>query len=137
MQVKLSPYLNFRGNAREAMEFYHSVFGGSLKVQTFEDAHTSKDPDEGHLVMHALLEGDNGVEFMASDVPGRMEFIPGNNVHMSLMGDNEALLSSCFEKLAEGGTVTMQLQKAMWGDTFGMCTDRFGIGWMVNISAHS
>lgn len=134
MQVALSPYLNFRGNTREAMEFYHSIFGGSLNVQTFQDFHASQDPNEDHLVMHAALSGDHGIVFMAADVPPRMDYQPGTNFSMSLMGNDEAALRGYFEKLAEGGTVTMPLEKAAWGDTFGMCTDKFGISWLVDIT---
>jgi PhnB protein len=134
MQVKLNPYLNFRGNTREAMEFYHSVFGGKLNVQTFQDFHASQDPSEDNLVMHSTLEGDSGVALMAADVPTRMEFKPGSNFSMSLSGDDEAVLRGYFEKLADGGTVTMPLEKAAWGDTFGMCTDKFGISWLVDIA---
>jgi PhnB protein len=133
MQVKLSPYLNFRGNTREAMEFYQSVFGGKLNIQTFQDLHASQDPSEDNLVMHSLLESDNGMSFMAADAPHRMEFTRGSNFSMSLAGDDEARLRGYFEKLAEGGTVTMPLEKAAWGDTFGMCTDKFGISWLVDI----
>lgn len=135
MQVALNPYLNFRGNTRDAMEFYHSVFGGKLNMQTFQDLHASQDPSEDSLIMHAALEGDNGITFMAADASPRMDFTPGSNFSMSLSGGDEALLRGYFEKLADGGTVTMPLEKAMWGDTFGMCTDKFGISWLVNISA--
>jgi PhnB protein len=134
MQVKLSPYLNFRGNTREAMEFYQSVFGGKLNMQTFQDFHAAQDPSEDHLVMHSALEGDHGVVFMAADVPNRMAFNSGSNFSMSLTGDDEALLRGYFEKLADGGTVTMPLEKAVWGDTFGMCTDKFGVSWLVDIA---
>ena len=133
MQVKLSPYLNFRGNTREAMEFYQSVFGGELNVQTFQDFHAAQDPSEDNLVMHSALEGDTGIVFMAADVPNRMAFTPGSNFSMSLMGDDEALLRGYFEKLADGSKVTMRLEKAAWGDTFGMCTDKFGVSWLVDI----
>jgi PhnB protein len=134
MSVQLNPYLSFRDNAREAMEFYRSVFGGELTVNTFKDFNASSDPSEDDLVMHAQLQGEHGVVFMGSDTPQRMEYRPGSNISMSLSGDDEAVLSPWFQKLAEGGTVTMPLEKAMWGDTFGMCVDRFGVNWLVNIS---
>lgn len=137
MPVSLNPYLNFRDNTREAMEFYHSVFGGKLDMQTFKDLGASQDPSEDNLVMHSQLEGDNGLVFMAADTPSRMEYKPGTNFSMSLSGSDEAVLRGYFEKLAEGGTVTMPLEKAMWGDTFGMCTDKFGIGWLVNIAGNA
>jgi len=72
---------------------------------------------------------------MASDTPARMEYRPGNNISLSLSGENEAELTAYFQKLSAGGTITMPLTKAMWGDMFGMCTDKFGVGWLVNISA--
>lgn len=134
MSVRLNPYLNFRDNAREALEFYQSVFGGELRINTFKELHASQDPSEDDLVMHAQLEGDHGVVLMASDLPPRMEFQPPGSFSISLSGDDEPVLAGWFEKLAAGGTVTMPLTKAVWGDTFGMCVDRFGISWLVNIS---
>jgi PhnB protein len=134
MQSKLNPYLSFKDSTREAMEFYRSVFGGKLDLNTFKDYHASQDPSEDDKIMHSVLEADNGITFMASDTPDRMDYKPGTNFSMSLSGDDEAELKAYFEKLAVGGTVTMPLNKAAWGDTFGMLTDRFGITWLVNIS---
>ena len=134
MQTKLNPYLSFKDNSREAMEFYRSVFGGKLEVSTFKDYHASQDPSEDNLIMHSVLEADNGITFMASDTPNRMEYRPGTNMSMSLSGDNEAELKAYFEKLSAGGRVTMPLEKAIWGDSFGMCTDTFGVQWLVNIA---
>ena len=135
MGATLNPYLNFRGNAREAMEFYESVFGGKLNTATFADYHASTDPSEQDLIMHADLEAPGGIHFMAADVPNHMEYQPGTNFSMSLSGEDEAELRGYFERLSDGGSVSMPLEKAEWGDTFGMCTDRFGIRWLVNISA--
>lgn len=134
MQSKLNPYLNFRDNTRQAMEFYHTVFGGKLQSSTFKEFHASQDPSEDNLVMHSVLEADNGITIMASDTPNRMEYRPGTNMSMSLSGDNEAELKGYFEQLSAGGTLTMPLQKAIWGDSFGMCTDKFGVQWLVNIA---
>lgn len=133
MQSKLNPYLNFRDNTREAMEFYRTVFGGKLNLATFKDYHASQDPSEDNKIMHSVLEADNGIAFMASDTPNSMEYRPGTNMSMSLSGDNEAELTGYFQKLSAGGAVTMPLEKAPWGDMFGMCTDKFGISWLVNI----
>jgi PhnB protein len=135
MAVTLNPYLNFKGSAREAMEFYTGVFGGTLNLSTFADFHASEDPSEENLVMHADLEAPGGIRFMAADTPNRMEFKPGTNFSMSLSGEDEAELRSYFEKLSVGGVVPQPLEKAPWGDTFGMLTDRFGISWLVNITA--
>lgn len=133
MQTLLSPYLSFKDSAREAMEFYKSVFGGQLAFHTFEEFHAAQSPDENNKIMHSMIEADNGITFMAADTPNSMEYKPGSNISMSLSGDNEAELRGYFEKLSAGGTVTMPLEKAEWGDTFGMLIDRFGIVWMVNI----
>ena len=134
MPTQLNPYLSFKDNAREAMEFYRTVFGGKLLSNTFKELNASQDPSEDNLIMHSVLEADNGITFMASDTPSRMEYRPGNTMSMSLSGDNEAELKGYFEKLSAGGTVTMPLEKAIWGDSFGMCTDKFGIAWLVNIA---
>jgi len=135
MATTLNPYLNFRGNAREAMEFYQGVFGGELTISTFAELQASSDPSEDQLVMHSDLAVPGGIRFMAADVPNRMEYQAGTNFSMSLSGENDAELRGYFEKLSNGGAVTMPLEKASWGDTFGMCTDKFGTSWLVNISA--
>ena len=136
MGATLNPYLNFRGNTREAMEIYKEVFGGNLTVGTFGDFQASSDPSEDNLVMHSDLEGPGGIRLMGSDVPNRMDFVPGtNNFSVSLSGEDEAELRGYFEKLSSGGSVQMPLEKAAWGDTFGMCADKFGVRWLVNISA--
>jgi len=134
MQSQLNPYLSFRDNAREAMGFYKTVFGGKLEMQTFKEFHASQDPSEDNKIMHSVLTADNGIEFMASDTPNSMEYRTGTNMSMSLSGDNEAELRGYYEKLSAGGTIGMPLEKAPWGDTFGMCTDKFGVSWLVNIA---
>jgi len=135
MQTKLNPYLAFKDNAREAMEFYKSVFGGKLDLTTFKEGHSSNNPTEDNRIMHAMLEASNGITFMAADTPQGMEYKEFAGISMSLSGDNEPELRGYFEKLSDGGQVTMQLEKAPWGDTFGMFTDKFGVQWMVNITA--
>jgi PhnB protein len=134
MQSRLNPYLGFKDNAREAMEFYQAVFGGDLTVNTFKELNASSDPSEDNLVMHSMLEAPNGMVLMGSDTPSRMEYRPGTNFSVSLSGDNEQELSDYFRRLSDGGTVTMPLEKAVWGDSFGMVVDRFGVNWLVNIS---
>ena len=135
MRSTLNPYLSFRDNAREAMEFYHTVFGGKLQLQTFKEFHASQDPSEDNKIMHSMLEAENGIVFMASDTPDNMEYRAGTNMSMSLSGDNEAELRGYYEKLSAGGTIGMPLEKAPWGDAFGMLTDKFGVSWLVNISS--
>lgn len=133
--ARLNPYIGFLDNAREAMEFYQSVFGGQLDVNTFGDFGAASEGTEADKVMHAQLETPQGYTLMASDTPAGMEHKPGNTISVSLSGAEDDGLTEQFDKLADGGTVTMPLEKQMWGDTFGMCVDRFGISWMVNIAS--
>ncbi|WBB68573.1 VOC family protein [Micromonospora sp. WMMD812] len=133
MASRLNPYLSFTGNAREAMEFYHRVFGGSLRVNTFGEF-GNQEPGLAEQIMHAQLETDSGFTLMASDTPPGMEHSPGSTMTISLSGDDADELRRYWEQLSEGGVVTMPLEKQMWGDEFGMCTDRFGVPWMVDIT---
>jgi PhnB protein len=132
MTVRLNPYLNFQNNAREAMTFYESVFGGELTVSTFADFQASADPAEQDKVMHSQLETPDGLVLMAADTPAGMEYQRQAGVSVSLSGDDEARLRGYWDRLSEGGSVTMPFEKAPWGATFGMCVDRFGTSWMVN-----
>jgi PhnB protein len=132
MASRLNPYLGFDGNARDAMEFYRSVFGGELNVSTFGESGMPDGPG-ADKVMHAQLETPAGFTLMASDTPPGMGYTaPNGTISVSLSG-NDQDLRGYWEKLSDGGTVTMPLEKQMWGDEFGMCTDRYGIPWMVNI----
>ena len=135
MPSVLSPYLLFRDTARDAMEFYRTVFGGRLDLTTFKEFGMSSDPAEDDKIMHSTLVADNGITFMAADIPDGMERRDGSAVSIALGGDDEAELSGYFTGLADGGTVTMPLDDAPWGAKFGALTDRFGIDWMVNITA--
>ncbi len=131
----LNPYISFNGKAREAIEFYKSVFGGELTISTFKDAHASKDPSDDEKIMHADLRAANGLTLMVSDTPSHMEYHEGARISISLSGENEEELQGFWDKLKEGASISMPLEKAPWGDTFGMLTDKFGIGWLVNITA--
>jgi len=132
---RLNPYISFRDNAREAMEFYRSVFGGELTLSTFGEAGASASgsPD-ADKIMHAMLETDSGFTLMGADTPQGMQHTPGTAISISLSGDDSDQLRDYWQKLSSAGSVTMPLEKQMWGDEFGMCTDPFGIGWMVNIA---
>jgi PhnB protein len=132
MTSRLNPYLAFSDNARQAMEFYRGVFGGELTVSTFGEAGGADGPD-ADKVMHAQLETPAGYTLMASDTPPGMERSAGSSISISLSGD-DVELRQYFEKLADGGAVTMPLEKQVWGDEFGMCVDRYGVAWMVNVS---
>jgi PhnB protein len=134
MPSRLNPYINFTDKTREAMQFYKSIFGGNLEMNTFKEYNASHDPSDDDKIMHSMLEADNGITFMAADTPSDMEFKAGTNYSMSLSGDDEAELAGYYEKLAAGGAVVMPLEQAPWGDKFGMVTDKYGIQWLVNIS---
>ena len=134
MDITLNAYLNFEGNAGEAMRFYHSVLGGELIVQTFGEAKMARSPSEEHLVVHARLNS-GAITLMASDAPAGMKTQFGNNVHLSLMGGDSERLTAIFGALAKEGKVDMPLAKQFWGDTYGQLTDRNGVHWMVNIAA--
>lgn len=138
MAVKLNSYISFKDNAREAAEYYHGIFGGELTLSTFEEYASSEMPvadDEKSKIMHAAIMGDNGIELFMADTPSNVPYEDGARISLTLNGDNEALLRGYWEKLAVDGTVTMPLDKAPWGDTFGMLTDKFGINWMVDVAA--
>jgi len=132
MVSRLNPYISFTDNAREAMEFYNSVFGGTLTLSTFGEM-GAKDEPYADKIMHGMLVTDGGFALMGADTPPGMPHNPGDNIAVSLSGDDAEELSGYWAKLSEGGTVSVELEKQMWGDEFGMCVDRFGISWMVNI----
>jgi len=133
MASRLNPYVSFRDNAREAMEFYQSVFGGELSMNTFGE-YGEQDPALSDKLMHGQLEAADGLTLMGADTPPGMPYNPGDNITISLSGDDEPELRGYWDKLSEGGNVTTPLEKQMWGDVFGMCTDKFGVPWMVNIA---
>jgi PhnB protein len=130
----LNPYLNFRDNAREALEFYRDVFGGDLTVMSYKDGGMPHDPAEADKVMHGQIVAPNGFWLMASDVPAAMG-TPNGNGSISLSGDDEADLRGYWDKLSAGATILEPLRTAPWGDSFGMLVDRFGVSWLVNIAA--
>lgn len=130
--VKLNPYLNFPSISAEALEYYQSVFGGTLEIMKFGDMPGAK-PHNQDLVMHGVLESD-AITLMASDGMKDADIITGTNVALSLTGEDAARLTQYFEALGGDGKVIEPLTPAPWGDTFGMLVDKYGIQWMVNIS---
>ena len=135
MTARLNPYLSFRDNAREAMEFYQSVFGGKLDVSTFADAGGMGVPDdEQGKVMHAMLEVPGVLTLMGADTASHMEYHEPAGISVSLSGDDDDTLQGWWDGLSADGKVNVPLEKAPWGDTFGMLTDKYGIDWLVNIA---
>ncbi len=134
MTVRLNPYINFDGQAREALEFYRSVFGGELTLSTYGESGMTQDAAQQDKIMHGQLDAGPALLLMVSDAPPGMPLDAGSQISISLSGDDEATLRRYWDGLVEGGSVTMPLERAPWGDSFGMCADRYGIAWMVNIA---
>jgi PhnB protein len=133
MTVTLNPYIALPGTAREAMDFYQSVFGGEVTRSTFGEFGMAEDAAVKDLVMHSQLVAE-GLTFMVSDTPDPTRIAEGSNITLSLSGDDADRLRGWFDALAAGGAVTMPLELAPWGDHFGQCTDAYGVDWMVNIT---
>jgi PhnB protein len=133
MSSRLNPYLSLPGTAREALAFYERVFGGESSLMTFGEAGAADAP-HADQVMHAQLETPSGYTLMLADVPPGEDHRPGNDVAISLSGDDADELRRYWDQLSEQGAVHVPLEPQMWGDVFGMCTDRFGVSWMVNIA---
>lgn len=129
--INLCPYVTFHGQAAEAMRFYQSVLGGEITSSTFGEFGATDDPAYVDQVMHAQLDAE-GLVLMGADLPPGMPHTPGQTIQICLYGDDEQGLRARFDALSEGGTVGVPFEKAPWGDTFGMLTDRFGIDWLVN-----
>lgn len=139
MASRLNPYLSFTDNARQALEFYKDVFGGTLTLSTFGEFDELGEPGApgtppANLIMHGMLETDSGFTLMGSDTPPGMPYTLGNTVSVSLSGDDADELRGYWDRLSSSGTVSMPLERQMWGDRFGMCEDQFGVGWLVNIA---
>lgn len=136
MAVTLTPYLNFRDTAREAMDFYHAVLGGELTRSTYGEMGQTEDPSENEKVMHSQLVIAGGLTIMAADVPNSMAF-DGNHAQIALSGgpSDDGVLRGWWDGLSDGAQVLEPLTTAPWGDTFGMLVDRHGTTWMVNIAA--
>ena len=133
MPTRLNPYLSFKDNAREAMDFYASVLGGTPTYSTFGE-YGAADQPFAEQIMHSLLETPSGFTLMGADTPPGMEHRAPGGTAISLSGDDDLELRTYWERLSEGATVTVPLEKQMWGDVFGMLTDRFGVDWLVNIT---
>jgi PhnB protein len=135
MPAIMNPYLSFRDQAAEALAFYQGIFGGEVETTSYGEGGMSQDPTEADKVMHGLLTSGAGFVLMASDTPASMGVPSGSAISLSLSGDEEPVLRGWWDALTADGTIVLPLETAPWGDQFGMCTDRYGIDWMVSISA--
>lgn len=135
----INPYLNFNGNCAEAFDHYKTLFGGEFALKMkFKDAPKGDQPPgtssaEGERIMHVSLPVGKTAILMGSDRPAGFDpGVPGDLYSVSISADNKADADRLFNGLAEGGKPTMPMSNTFWGSYFGMCTDRFGIQWMVS-----
>ena len=132
MSLTMSPYLNFAGNAREAMEYYHGIFGGELTVTTFADFGMENMPPEG--TMHAELATDAFKLYASDAMPGAETTWGGTRNYIAFMGDDVDTLKGWYDALLADGSAGMPLEKQVWGDMYGDVKDKYGIEWMFNIA---
>lgn len=135
MTVTTTTHLNFRGEARAALEFYASAFGGEPVIVTYEDAHSMQDPSEANQVMWGQVAAENGFRVMAYDVPSSMPLERGeNSFFVSVRGDSSEEITALWTKLAEGSSVIQELAPAGWAPLYGMLADRFGVVWVLDVA---
>ncbi|XZF15512.1 VOC family protein [Chitinophagaceae bacterium MMS25-I14] len=127
----INPYLAFNGNCREAMTFYHSCLGGDLRIMTFADGPMDVAEADKSKVMHASIY-NNGATLMGSDTVGGRPLQAGSSMSISVNCSSREEVDEVFNKMAEGGHITMPVQDTFWGARFGMLTDRYGMHWMFN-----
>jgi len=129
----LDTYLFFDGNCADAMRFYERIFGGKLEMMTHAQSPIAGQtpPGSADRIMHARLALD-GRNLMASDSMVGHPYGGMKGFSLSLIYPTEAEAKKTFDALAEGGQVTMPLQKTFWAEAFGMLTDRYGTPWMIN-----
>ncbi len=139
--AKLNPYLSFKSQAREALEFYQSVLGGELNISPYssvpEVTAMLGDPSEAELVMHGQLDAPGGLTLMASDTGSAMPYVaPTSGMTVSLTGGPADLdyIRAAYTGLAEGGTAALPFELAPWGDYYGQLTDKYGISWNFDVS---
>jgi len=135
MTVATTTHLNFRGEARQALDLYASIFGGQVVAYTYADAHVDADGAVPDQLMWGGLDAPNGLRLMAFDVPPGRAFSRGqDSVFVSVRGDDPEEITRCFTVLADGGTVRTPLGPAPWGTPlYGMLDDRFGITWVLDV----
>jgi PhnB protein len=134
MSVNAVTHLNFRGDARAALAFYQSVFGGNVVMVTYKDAGNVQDPSEADQVMWGQVAADSGFSVMAYDVPSHMPWNQGENAFfVSLRGETTEEVTAYWEKLSDGATVVQPLGPAQWAPLYGMLKDRFGVTWVVDV----
>ncbi|OON72214.1 VOC family protein [Streptomyces tsukubensis] len=136
MSVTTTTHLNFRGDARAALEYYQSVFGGRLAAVTYKDTGNTENENEADWVVWGEVAGDNGFHVMAYDVPSKLPWDRGTHpFFVSVRGDSTDEIDAFWQKLAEGSTVVQPLGPSQWAPLYGMLTDRFGVTWVLDVAA--
>jgi PhnB protein len=134
MTIKTTTHLNFRGEAREALAFYQSVFGGEMTAFTYADAHAVSDPAEADQIIWGQVSSPDGFHIMAYDVPAQLEWDAGRiPFFVSVRGDDAEALTGYWARLGEGGTVVRALEPAGFSPLYGMVRDRFGVTWVLDL----
>jgi PhnB protein len=130
----LDPYLFFDGKCEEAFEFYRTVFGGEFQMKSrYKEMPDVPCPDaDKEKIMHIALPIKNGSFLMGSDSPSNIPLSFGNNFSVSVTTQSEDEANKLFKNLSSGGSINMPLQKTFWNAYFGMCTDKFGVNWMIS-----
>jgi PhnB protein len=135
MAINTVAHLNFRGDARQALEFYQSVFGGHTVIITYQDAYNVQKPEEANQIMWGQVTAENGFQIMAYDVPSSLAWDQGENaVFISVRGDNTEEISQYWAKLAENATIIQPLEPAQWSPLYGMLKDQFGVIWVLDVA---
>ncbi|MBL7494882.1 VOC family protein [Frankia sp. CNm7] len=134
MTIGVTPHLNFRGNAREALEFYQSVFGGELVAVSYADMGNA-DPATADNVVWGQVAADNGFRVMAYDVYPHLPWDQGQDpFFVSVRGTDPAELQGYWDKLVEGADVRQPIGPSQWAPLYGQLTDRFGVTWVLDIA---
>ena len=131
--VGIKPYIAFKGNCKEAIEFYRDKLGGEiLFTETYgESPMKGKGPDD--KIMHCSIKIGDSVIMACDNVFDENPTIVGNNISLALGGKDVAQAESLFEKMSDGANIIMPMQETFWAERFGMLTDKFGINWMFNV----
>lgn len=136
MSVQAVTHLNFRGQARAALAFYHTVFGGQIMLATYQDFGAVPDGTPADGIIWGQVVADSGMRIMAYDVQAERAWHPGENAfYVSLRGDSVEEITALWGRLADGGNVVHALAPARWTPLYGMLTDRFGVTWVVDVVA--
>mgnify|MGYP001807891712 CR=1 FL=1 len=135
MTVVTTPHLNFRGTARAALEFYHSVFGGQLIAVTNEDMHSVERPEEAQQIKFGQVVGDNGFQIMAYDVPSGTAYDQGEKaLYVSVRSDSADEITELWGRLAEGSEILSDLAPSAFSPAYGMLKDAFGVTWVLDVA---